>query len=64
MHSRSPQPKPQSNQPQSLVNDEELWLLCEELEELGGGIKTKFESIKCLHLLHNNQDLSNLIDLQ
>lgn len=48
MHSRSPQRKLKSNQPQNLVDDEELWLLCEELEELGGGIKTKLESIKCL----------------
>jgi hypothetical protein len=33
-----------------LIQDTELWALCKELESLGGGIKTRLESVALLNL--------------
>jgi hypothetical protein len=35
--------------------DSELWQLCKELEELGGGISTKLEPVSLLNLTRSDE---------
>ena len=37
-----------------IQQDTELWSLCKELESLGGGIKTRLESISLLNISKND----------